>query len=192
METQFAGEKISGNRVLHGGNTDLIVSFYMEAEYQTGESETQGRPIYKDVPYIWIRFPGDKTRERKRRAKPADKHEWPRQWAAFESQTEEVHEGTPIEEWGPVSRSLALNLKGMNIFTVENLAAVPDASLHNLGHGARTLRDKAQSWLKATEGSAEVMALRKQNEDLKADLELMKQQIAELGEKKRGRPKKSD
>lgn len=181
--------------VTHGDDNGLIVSFYMESERQNLESEKAGRDIYKDVPYLHIRFPGDRNRETKRRAKDKDKARFPTQWAAFENQHEEVHEGTPLEEWAPVSRSLALTWKGLNIHTVEHLAAVPDSSLQNLGHGGREMRDKAISWLKSAEGNAELLALKSENERLSSDVEMLKKQIADLGaepKKKRGRPRKSE
>lgn len=187
-----ANVKQSGNSlaVVHGEDHGLIVTFYMESVLQGAESSKAGRPIYKDEPYIWIRFPGDKTREVKRRVDMAgrrglpDQVRFPRQWAAFQNQHEAVHEGTPLEEWPPISKSVALNLKGVNVHTVEHLAAVPDTTLHNLGHGGRQLRDKAIAWLKSAEGSAELLALKSENQTLKDDMEIMKQQIAALGAKK--------
>jgi len=183
--------------VVHGQDNGLIVSFYLEAERQGAESEKAGREIFKDVPYIWIRFPGDQTREVRRRVDKtgrrnmgvSDLERFPRQWAAFENQQEDVHEGTPITEWAPVSKSLALNYKALNIHTVENLAAVPDSALHNMGHGSREMRDKAIAWLNSASGSAELLELTKQNADLREDIDALKAQIADLP-KKRGRPKK--
>ena len=189
LELASATVQKKGNslEVSHGDDSGLIVSFYMEAEHQGAESEKQGRPIYKDVPYIWIRFAGDRNREVRRRVDykgrrngVPDPNRWPQQWAAFENQQEEVHEGTPIEEWGPLSKSQAMMYKGINIFTVENLSAVPDSALGNLGHGAREMRDKAISWLRSSEGSAELLALRKKNQDLENDIEILKAQFADL------------
>lgn len=169
--------------VKHGGDEDLIATFVMESVRLGAESEKAGRNIYRDVPFLWIRFPGDRTREVKRKASDADKARFPRQWAAFQNQQTEAHEGTPIEDWGPISKSLALTYKGLNIHTVENLAAVGDHLLKNLGHGAREIRDKARAWLKSAEGSAELLSLKSENDSLRSDIEMLKQQIAELGKK---------
>lgn len=171
--------------VKHGGDDDLIAMFVMESVRLGAESEKAGRNIYRDVPFLWIRFPGDRTREVKRKATDADKARFPRQWAAFQNQQQEVHEGTPIEDWGPISKSLALTYKGLNIHTVENLAAVGDHLLQNLGHGAREMRDKAVAWLKSAEGSAELLALQAKNQSLQDDIEALKAQIAEIGKKPR-------
>lgn len=184
--------------VSHGGDEGLVVAFYMESVLQGKASEDAGRPVYKDVPYLHIRFPGDRTREIRRKVDLTGKNgipdpeRFPRQWAAFQRQQVQVQEGTPIEEWGPISKSHALTLKGVNVHTVENLAAVPDSALHALGHGARDLRDKAIAWLKAAQDSAETTKLAAENQHLKDEIELLKAQVAELAKRKPGRPRKEE
>jgi hypothetical protein len=193
--------------VVHGSDDKLIVSFYLEPVLQGHESEKAGRQIYKDMPFVWIRFPGDRTREIRRKVDmkgsyetPPDPDRWPRQWSAFQRQQADVHDGTPLEQWGPLSKSTALTFKGVNVHTVEQLASVPDNLLHNLGHGARALRDKAIAWLRATADSAETMRLAADNQALKDDLKAKDDQIAELAsrldaleaKRKPGRPRKED
>lgn len=201
---EFASAQVSqqGSRlsVTHGGDDSLLVRFYLEPVHQGFESEQAGRPIYKDVPYIWIQFPGDRTRDIRRKVDMIGKNgnvpdpdRFPKQWAAFERQSEVVQEGTPLEEWGPVSKSTAMNYKALNIHTVEQLAACGDNVLHNMGTGGRTFRDKAVAWLKSTEGSAEVLRLQSENDQLRADLDMLKGQVEELGkQRKGGRPKKTE
>jgi hypothetical protein len=201
--SEFSSAQVQqrGNQLLvsHGDDKSLLVTFYMESVRQGAESEKAGRNIFKDEPFIWIRFAGDKTREIKRRVdlrgkngQPPDPERFPRQWAAFQNSQAEVHEGTPLEEWGPIAKSEALNYKGLNIHTVEQLASVGDHLLHNLGHGARELRDKAIAWLRASTDSSETLRLQAENDRLREDLEALKQQVAELAQKKRGRPPKGE
>lgn len=173
----------SNLEAVHGTDDGLIVCFYLEAEYQQAASEKENRPIFADVPYIWIRFPGDNSRELKQKAKDHHKRRFPQQWAAFEQQKEEVHEGTPLSEWGPVSKSLALNYKGLSIHTVEQLAAVPDSALQGMGHGARPLRDKAIVWVEQARGAAPLLELKAENERLKDDLSAKDTQISELSQR---------
>jgi len=201
---EFANPTVSGRgnqlAVKHGGDEALIVEFYMESVLQGHESEQAGRQIFKDVPFIWIRFPGDRTRERRRRVDMVgkdgaipDPDRFPKQWSAFQRKHAQVQEGTPIEQWGPISKSQALTWKGMNVHTVENLAAVPDSVLHQLGHGARVLRDKAIAWLKSTADSAETLRLAAENQALKDDIAMLKEQVAELAKKRKpGRPPKDE
>lgn len=198
MDTaEFAPSTIRANgaqlSVAHGTDGALITVFYFESVRQGAESDKAGRNIYKDVPYIWIRFAGDKTREIKRPVRKGmgpngelpDAERFPAQWRAFELQGAEVHEGTPLEQWPQISRSTALNLKGANIFTVENLAAVPDSVLHNLGTGAREMRDKAIAWLKSAQDSSVLMNAQAENQKLRDDIEMLKAQMLELGKGKK-------
>jgi len=198
----------TGLSITHGDDRALIVQFLMQPVRQGAASANKGRDIFKDEPFIWIRFAGDRTREIKRpvrfeqgpNGELPDPERFPRQWDVFQKQKAEVHEGTPIEQWPQVSRSTALNLKGVNVHTVEHLAAVSDTVLHNLGHGGRELRDKAIAWLKAASDSAALMAAQEKQKQLEDDNAALKQQVADLARKldalaeKRGpgRPRKDE
>jgi hypothetical protein len=204
---EFAQERIirhsaTNYSVSYGDDSGVAVEFYNHPVLQEFESEKQGRPIYKDVPYISIDFPGDKTKRVCRPVKmdatmvtPSDPQRFPRHWEAFKNQQEQVPIGTPVTEWAPLSKAQALELKGMKIYTVENLASLPDSSLTFLG--ARELREKAKNWLESAKTgsiSTQVMA---QLDKLKADNEIMRQQLADLNAReetndspRRGRPPK--
>jgi len=185
----FAQARIveSGNQlhVMHGDDSRLYVEFTMEAIHQTAKSEEEGRPIYKDVPHVHIHFPGDRTKQIFRPVKfvddhqgPADPVRFPKQWAAFQAQAEQVQDGTPIEQWGPLTKSQAMEFKGMHIHTVQQLAGISDSNLTWLG--ARELRDKAIAWLAQADGGKETMRLTAENATLKADMEDLKRQMKEM------------
>jgi len=185
----------SGNtlHVTHGDDTGLYVEFYMEAELQSFKSEEEGRPIYEDVPYVRIMFPGDNTKKVVRPANmkgtdttPSDPQRWPKQWEAFKNQSVQANEGTPIDQWPPLSKSMALSLKAMNIHTVEQLAGVSDTALTWLG--ARDLREKAKAYIASATDSAAVLKLQSENQNLKDDIAALKSQFAELADK-RGKQK---
>lgn len=188
--------------VSYGDDNGVVVEFFNHPVLQTFLSETEGRLIYKDVAYISIDFPGDKTKRVCRAVKmegtsivPSDPQRFPKQWEAFKNQDEQVMEGTPVTEWPPLSKSQALELKAMKIYTVELLASLPDSALTFLG--ARQLRDKAKNWLEAAKTgsiSSQVMA---ELETLKADNEILRQQMSQLNAReekadspRRGRPPK--
>ena len=185
----FAQARIveSGNQlhVMHGDDSRLYVEFTMEAIHQTAQSEKEGRPIFKDVPHVRIHFPGDRTKQIFRPVKmeddhqgPADPRRFPKQWAAFEAQQEQVQTGTPIEQWGPLTKSQAMEFKAMHIHTVEQLAGIADSNLSWLG--ARELRDKAAAWLKQAESGKEALRLQGELEKRDADIEDLKRQVREL------------
>ncbi|WAL81317.1 chromosome partitioning protein ParA [Pandoraea sp. XJJ-1] len=176
---------------MHGDDSRLYVEFTMEAIHQTAESEKQGRPIFKDVPHIQIHFPGDRTKKIFRPVKmeddmqgPADPRRFPKQWSAFEAQREQVQDGTPIEQWGPITKSQAMELKSMHIHTVEQLAGIADSNLTWLG--ARQLRDKAEAWLKQADNGKEAMRLQAENDQLREDMALLQQQMRDLAARVEG------
>jgi len=190
----------SGNQlhVSHGDDSGLYVEFYMEAEHQAFESEKQGMPVFKDVAFIKILFPGDNTKKVVRPVRESgsdsymsDVDRFPKQWQAFKNQSIQSHEGTPINDWPPISKSLALSLKSMNIHTVQQLAGVSDTALTWLG--ARDLREKAKAYIASATDSAAVLNMQTENQNLKNEMAALKAQFAELaGEKRRGRPPKEE
>lgn len=185
--------------VEHGNDSNLYVEFTMESVHQPFESEKQGRPIYKDVPYIRILTPGDKTKVIHRPIRPEDTERFPRQYQAFKNQEVQVSEGTPITEWPPLTKGEAMEFKALNIHTVEQLANLPDSALNWLGGLQR--RAQAQAYIAASKDGAIVS---KMNAELKRrddDILALKNQLSELlamkdedqdQPKKRGRPAKTE
>lgn len=181
----------------HGNDKGLWVEFSMEAVYQAHESEKENRPIYKEVPFISIDFPGDKTKRVKRPVNleasnnmPSDADRFPLQYAAFKAQAEQVQSGTPITEWAPIGKSQAMEFKAMKIHTVEQLASLPDTALTWLG--GRNLRDKAVAWLAQAKDGSAISQIQAENADLKIQLQAMRSEINALGKEKRPYNKKKD
>lgn len=169
--------------VTYGDDNSVYAEFFKDAIIDNQQSELQGRPIYRNVDMLRIMFPGDNTKEVVRIVRmqpsgnqPADPDRFPKQWAAFQTQQEQVQDGTPIEQWPPISKAQAMELKGLKIHTVEQLAAVSDTNLSWMG--ARQLRDNAKAWLSEAESGAETIKLRNQVEALQAQIEAMQNQQA--------------
>lgn len=188
-------------RVQHGTDAGLFVQFYMESIKEEEASEKEGRPIYVDREFVKIIPVGDKNTVVCRPVdmigngnNPPDNIRWPNQYAAFKNQQIQPNEGTPLEQWPPLTKSQVMMMKAVNVHTVEQLAAVIDQNLTNLGMGARDLREKAKAYLEDAKQSAPSMAAYKEIEDLKRQIEALKNQQAGFGEveKKRGRPKKEE
>lgn len=186
---QFSGSGIAP--VAHADDAALIVQFYLHAVKQGAASEKAGRDIFKDEEYVWIRFAGDRTKEVRRpvdlegrNGHAPDPERWPKAWMAFKNSQAQVHEGTPLESFPRLGTSTVLNLKAYNIHTVEQLAAVQDGVLHNLGTGAMELRQHARDWLKAAQDGAVVGQLRDELAKRDADIAALREQVTELAKKK--------
>lgn len=172
--------------VTHGDDNGLYVEFDVEAVHQPFESEQAGQPIYKEVPYITIMFPGDRTKTVKRPAKlktdeqgPSDCVRFPKQWAAFENQTGPVHEGTPLSTWTLINKADVRMLKDLGVHTVEALAALSDNNLTFLG--ARMYRDKAIAWLDQVIDGAVISRMVSENETLRLEVDRLTRDNKELG-----------
>jgi hypothetical protein len=70
-------------------------------------------------------------------------------YEAWSKGQEEPVRGTSLRMWPPISKAQAENYWNLNIRTVEDLSAVPDNLLPNLGMGAQVLRQKARTWLES-------------------------------------------
>lgn len=182
--------------VTYGSDAGLYVEFRTENIYQEFQSEQEGKPVYEQVPFISIYVPGDKTKKVDRPVKmqghgdiPSDPERFPRQWQAFQQGVKAVQSGFPLTEWPGMTASHVRELNAVNIFTVEQLAAVPDSALDGIGHGGRHLRDKAKAHLETMADEAITTRLASQNADLQRQLDELKASIEKRGP---GRPKKEE
>ena len=170
--------------------SNLFVTFYLEALEIKAESEKQGRPVYKDVPFIKVVVPGDVNNIIERKATDADKEKFPKAWARFQASEAEGFEGTPLEQWPQMSRSMVKECKFFEIHTVEQLANLSDINVSRMGMGYMDLRNKAKAFLVAAAGTAGETAQAAENQRLKDMIADLQRQMNDVSEKKLGRPKK--
>jgi hypothetical protein len=168
--------------------SNLFVSFFSDAIEIKAESEKQGRPVYKDFPFVRIVVPGDVNNIIERKATDADKEKFPKAWARFEASEAEGQEGTPLEQWPQMSRSMVKECKFFEIHTVEQLANLSDINVSRMGMGYMDLRNKAKAYLVAAAGTAGETAQAAENQRLKDMIADLQRQMNDVSEKKRGRP----
>lgn len=187
--------KINGQYVAyHGTDDNLLVTFEMEAMQDEEKTAAEGRPIFFDVPFITIRIAGDKTSVVKRPVKAEDKERFAKHWERFQRQDQTAMEGTPIEQWPLITKAQALELKAMNIMSVEMLAGVSDANLK--WPQARDMRDKAAKWLENAKEGAAASQWAKKEKEMQSEIDTLRGELEELKNlisqqpKKAGRPKK--
>lgn len=93
-------------------------------------------------------------------------------------------DGFPIRGWGVISPAQQETLTKMHILTVEQLAAINDEGLRRIGMGSVDLKNKAVAWLKqlkkAGPATQEISALKKENEALKASVEILEGKLKDL------------
>jgi hypothetical protein len=158
----------------------VLVRFYSRTVPDAEETEKQGRPVHKSAPYVQIRVPGDRTNEPDRPVQDKDKQRFPKAWAAFIAQKEAPVSGTPLEAWPQISAPEVADLKAQRIHTVEELAAVGDAHLGNLGHNGRRIRDSARVFLEHAQGLAPLARLQAENAKKDEQIAALSAKVEEL------------
>ena len=176
---------VAGSDFAYEGTADdtagLVVRFEMYPVKDDKASLEAGRPIYNEVEFIDIRIPGDRTLTVHRPVREADKRRFAvayRNWKA-RGGDEGASSGTPLKEWPAVSRSQVEELAFFNVRTVEQLAAVTDGNLKNIGP-LLALREKARDFVKAATAGAPLQQMRDELEASKREAEMMRKQMAEL------------
>ena len=173
--------------------TSAIPQFYVEPVNLEHQSKLQGRPIFEDREFVKIISPGDRRTMVVEPVNDDHKARWPEQYKAFKEGREAPLEGTPLSEWAVsgMTRARVEELAYFHIRTVEQMAEVNDNQIGNLGMGARELRDRAKLWLDvAAKGSAVLDRMQTDAENLKAENQRLKDQMAELAAEVRSLTKK--
>jgi hypothetical protein len=167
------------NSKLYDGDDRLYVTFKTEAVLNPHASTKAGRPIRDDIDMITIYSPGSKltsivdhaARYTKGRPILAAKY---RDWKSGQL---ESAGGTPLENFPFLftKPSMIAELKYRNIFTVEQLANLPDSGKQTI-MGGHELSQKAADWIASTA----VIADAEEKQALLDRLAQMEKTIADL------------
>lgn len=174
------------------GNKDdrSIVEFYTDAKEDKAASAKEGRPIYRDVEMVRIRFPADRQRTLVRPALA----EWrkvngqivtyaqrfPEEYRRFKAGQAPVVHGMPLKEAPFLTEAQRRMLAALDVYTVEQLAGLEGQPVRNLGPNGREMVEKAKAFLETARGSADMTRLASENETLRRQLEALQQTVAGL------------
>ena len=158
----FAETTVQGGHVKHGSDDSAYVRFYKRSE----------KGVSKD--FVEIMFPGDNKTIVNRQVREDDKMRWPKHWMAYQAGEEFKAEGFPLEQWPEVDEGMVRELNHLRIYTVEQLAAVTDQNLSNIGLGARELIAKAKAFADVRKDSEAVSKYAAQAEQALAESELLR------------------
>ncbi|RKZ12211.1 hypothetical protein DRQ32_04205 [bacterium] len=174
-----------GSNARHANDDHLLVRFYMHPAKDKAATVEEGRPIFKDVPYVHIMQPGNKESIIHRKATDMDKARFAEHYRKFEArEDQDVVSGTPLIEWPGVSRSQAEELKFFNVMSVEQLAGMSDTNTQNF-RGMGELKRRAQAFLdisKDNAGAGALAAAEKRNEELEATIKELAARLGALEE----------
>ena len=165
-------ERQAGKRKMYDGGH---VEFFMDLVPDVKESEAKGRPIYKEVESVRVKFPG--SDEHVVVVEERHKQEYPDKYKAFKEGLSQPEEGTPLETWPMMTRPVVMELKHFGIRTIEQLSEITDEARRKLGP-LGTWSKKAKEYLKAVNsGPNQAIALQEINEKLQAKIKKYEDQI---------------
>jgi hypothetical protein len=167
------------NNPQFAGDSRLFVTFYKKAVLNHFKSEAAARPIYDEKTYVRIITPADKLSIYDQPSEPIYERRFPKQFAKFKANESQAVTGTPLEVWPQLSIGQVAELKGMNVFTVEQLAEMPDGLAQNI-MGNHKLRQKAQAFLMLASGESQTNQLTAELEKRDNEIETLRNQIANL------------
>ena len=144
------------------------VKFYRQWVRNNFKSKEEGREIGEEQDYIIIVSPGQPKSEVRRKATDADKMAYGPEWSAYEQGKEMQISGTPIELLPGLAAGMADALKALYIYTIEQMAGLPDIALQRVGMGGNDIRKRAKDYL--SKGSAETAELRARVAELETEI----------------------
>lgn len=163
-------------------DSSLIVRFFVSPKLMGAKSEAAGRPIYEDREFVEIKIKGQDKQVVVHEVNEHYRNRFPIAYALFQRQKPAPVVGTPIEQLPGIGPSMAHSLKGLNLRTVEDLAAVTDENtIQRIGMGARDMITRAKAWLsQATERESK---LAEENERLRKMLAEVQAPVIKKGRK---------
>lgn len=162
-------------------NKGLMVTFFYYTDKDDEETTKQGRPVFKDYEYLRCIVAGDRTNVIERPATPYDRKRFAAQYKRFKASEEQKPSGFPLSEWTQVSKAQIEELKYFNVFTVEQLAEVPD----NLGQQFpffHDLKRKANSYLTALKEEAPLLKMQAELQERDDKIAVLERQLQEVVE----------
>ena len=166
----------------------MLVFFYTTTKKNNFQSAEQKRPVFVSKTHIKKIVPGDTKLVIDRPMRELDKEEFPVEWARFEQKQANIIPGTPLEMWDVLSDTQKAELKALNIFTIDQMANLPDSAGAQI-MGFHDLRTKARAFIMAAKDSVMLDTVRAETDaKLKAqdeEMAKMREMIAELSAKKK-------
>jgi hypothetical protein len=176
---------------------NIVAVFKQTSLLNEGKSQAAGRPIHDDVDVCELRFPGSRNTV----VAPAESfshwatdittglqykvsyaERFPGQYRQFKERATQTKSGTPLDYALFLTEARRSELRALNIYTIEALAAVDGQELKNLGPYGREAKNKAIEYLEDTDGKAlarklaqELEAAVQKNAILEEDLKMLQE-----------------
>lgn len=177
----------------------VVALFLNSAVKNEAKSAEAGRPIFDDMEVCQLRYPGSKNIGvypahgfshwkvdpfSGEQVKVSYAERFQRQYRQFKEHAIQTKVGTPLTEVRFLTEARRAELRALNIYTVEALAAIDGFELKNLGFNGRELKNRALEYIEesrekapTTQMVAELEALRARNTLLEEDNSRLKEYL---------------
>lgn len=159
------------------------VRFFIKPVLNKRETEKAGAPVFDEREMCELIFPGNKffrphflahdiCEEDKDGLTKTYAQKFANAYALFRQEADARQSGTPLEML--FSEGEMAELKAQNVYTVEQMAEVPDRALSRMGPNAMPRRDRARNFVQRMNGTPDMAAASGRIAELEAKLaELM-------------------
>jgi len=176
---------------------NIVAVFKQLSVHNEAKSKLAGRPQFDDVDVCELRYPGSRNTgvypatafshwstdpETGEQVKVSYAERFPRQYRQFMERGTQTKSGTPLDYALFLTEARRSELRALNIYTIEALAAVDGQELKNLGPHGREAKNKAIEYLEDTDGKAlarklaqELEAAVQKNAVLEEDLKILQE-----------------
>ncbi len=137
-------------------------------------------PIYREIEFVTIHVPGDKTFSIHRPVMAADKRRFRERYEAFKAGRGEPVEGTPVDLLPEISPKQVEDLKYVSVTTIEQLAKVADSSPLMTMMGGVGLKQRAAAWVQKNRKSSVVNQTNEALAERDAQIAKLQEQVAAL------------
>lgn len=154
--------------------------FWTEPILHEGKSAEEGRPVYIEVDMVGITNPGSRdevVRKAVDKAKDGEFYAWA--YKKWKSTQEQPVSGTPVETVPFLNKAQVLELKAINIHTLETLAEAPETAIQRM-MGLRELQKKAKAYMEAAKDTAIVTKLQGELDQRDRELDRLKEQMSQM------------
>lgn len=167
------------------GDEKLALRFFRKAAQDMEATQEAGRPIFKEVEFIQILVPGDKTSIVVRPVGQGDKLRFGQQyqnWLNANKSDAEVLIGTPLEAWNQLSLAQVEEFRYFGVRTVEHLSSLRDDVMLKMP-GAIALKKKAITFLDAAKEAAPLSKMQAMLDVRDNELAALRNALKEQGDK---------
>lgn len=169
----------NGGLVLPDAGSTRVV-FFSKAKLMPAKSKEQGREIWENIDYVSVQQVTEKY-PIVLEAHDGHRQRWQREFEAYQKGKEAMPEGTPMNILLPGNEAAINELKSMAIFTIEQMASVPDSVLHRIPFGT-DMKVRAMKYLEAVNGSQGFNKMQGEIEKANARAADTERQLADLKE----------